>query len=72
MCTDPEALAQALFAERVALDHWLVDVRRRVALRALANFDGNRSRAAQALGMDRKTFARVVDAPPPSRPRGRQ
>ena len=62
MCIDADQVAAALFAERVPIDRFLEDVRQKVARRALSEFGGNRSRAARAISMDRRTLARVAAA----------
>ena len=62
MCIDADEVAAALFAERVPLDRFLDDVRRKVARRALTEFGGNCARAARAIAMDRRTLARVAAA----------
>ena len=60
MCIDADQVAAALFAERVPLDRFLDDVRKKVAQRALTEFGGNCARAARAIAMDRRTLARVA------------
>src|SRR5438477_6914852 len=52
----PEALPDPLLADRPTLD----ELNRRYAERVLKELGGNKTRAAEALGIDRKTLSRLV------------
>lgn len=60
MC-DIERLADLLVSQGVAIEPFLRRVRFAVFVRALRQHRGNYTRAARSVGIDRRTFKRILE-----------